>query len=98
MVAVGNQGIRSTSAEWQSEGYRADMERVARRSRRRNTVTDELLRDVARVYRANANSTPVEVVRETFGVAYGTAARYIRLARDRGFLPKTSPGKVTADG
>lgn len=97
MVAVGNQGVRSTAADWQSEGYRADMERVVRRSRRRNTVTDDLLREVAGVYRANADSAPVEAVRETFGpVGYSTAARYVKLARDRGFLPQTSPGKVTS--
>ena len=98
MVGVGNQGgIRTTAGEWNSEQYRADVERVVRRSRRRNTVTDDFLRDVARVYRANADSAPVEAVRETYGpVGYSTAARYVKLARDRGFLPPTTAGKVRA--
>jgi hypothetical protein len=96
---VGNQGgITTTGAKWQSEQYRSDIERVVRRSRRRNTVTDDFLRDVARVYRANADSAPVAAVRDAFGpIAYSTAARYVKLARDRGFLPQTSAGKVTAD-
>jgi hypothetical protein len=98
-VGVGNQGgVATTAAEWQSEQYRTDIERVVRRSRRRNTVTDDFLRDVARVYRANADSAPVDAVRDTFGpIAYSTAARYVKLARDRGFLPQTSAGKVKAD-
>jgi hypothetical protein len=97
MVGVGNQGSPTTSAEWTSEQYRADVERVVRRSRRRNTITDEFLRDVARVYKANASSAPVEAVEEAFIVAYSTAARYVKLARDRGFLPKTTRGKVTSN-
>jgi hypothetical protein len=98
MVGVGNQGgVPTTGAEWTSEDYRADVERVVRRSRRRNTVTDDFLRDVARVYRANADSAPVETVRETYGpVGYSTAARSVTLARDRGFLPPTTAGKVRA--
>jgi hypothetical protein len=96
---VGNQGgIATTGAKWQSEQYRSDIERVVRRSRRRNRVRDDFLRDVARVYRANADSAPVDAVRDAFGpIAYSTAARYVKLARDRGFLPQTSAGKVTAD-
>jgi hypothetical protein len=98
-VGVGNQGgVATTAAEWRSEQYRSDIERVTRRSRRRNTVTDDFLRDVARVYRANADSAPVDAVRGTFGpIAYSTAARYVKLARDRGFLPQTSAGKIKAD-
>ena len=94
---VGGFGEPICVGEWNSEQYRADVERVVRRSRRRNTVTDDFLRDVARVYRANADSAPVEAVRETYGpVGYSTAARYVKLARDRGFLPPTTAGKVRA--
>jgi hypothetical protein len=96
MVAVGNQGgVSTTSEEWNSEAYRSDLERVVRRSRRRNTISDDFLREVARVYRANADSAPVDEVKETFGpVGHSTAARWVKLARDRGFLPKTTRGKV----
>lgn len=99
MVGVGNQGeVRTTSAEWQSEAYRADLEGVVRRSRRRNTVTDDFLRDVARVYRANADAAPIEAIREAWPSAHSTAARWVKLARDRGFLPPTTRGKVSTDG
>ena len=97
MVAVGNQGARSSDAEWRSEGYREDMERIVKRSTRRR-LDDDFLRDVARVYRANANLAPTAAVRETFGpIEYPTASRWVKLARERGFLPPTTPGKVTVD-
>jgi hypothetical protein len=101
MVGVGNQGgVQTTSEEWQTEAYRADVERVVPQARRRsrNTITDEFLREVARTYRANADSAPIDVIREVHGqggyVAYGTAARWVRLARERGFLPPTTQGRV----
>jgi hypothetical protein len=99
MVGVGNQGgVTTTSGEWKTEAYRSDVERVVRRARRRNTVTDDFLRDVARIYRASADSAPVEAVKDAYGpVGHSTAARWVKLARDRGFLPKTSRGKVQAD-
>jgi len=65
------------------------------RSQARRTVTDELLRQVAEVYRANLKDRPGEAVRAAFWVHPRTAARYIRAARDKGFLPDTTRGKVT---
>lgn len=88
-------GIRTTDAEWESEGERQAVEQVVRRARRRNNITPDFLRDVARVYRANADSAPVEAVREAFGpMGHSTAARYVKLARDEGFLPATTRGKA----
>jgi hypothetical protein len=97
MVGVGNQGgAQTTQSEWRSEEYRSDLERVVRRSRRRTSVTDEFLREVARVYRANADSAPVEAVRKVLGpAAYSTAVRWVKLARQRNLLPPTSPGRIT---
>jgi hypothetical protein len=95
MVGFANQGgIRTTDAKWASEEYRAAVEGVVRQARRRNRrATPEFLRDVARVYRA-AESAPVEAVRETFGpMGHSTAARYVKLARDEGLLPRTTQGK-----
>ena len=67
----------------------------ARRRFRRNTITDDLLRDVARVYRANQESKPRDAVADTFQVAPSTATRYLKLARERGFLrPAPGPGKA----
>jgi hypothetical protein len=58
-----------------------------RRGQRRNAITDALLQDVARTWReGKSTGAPAEHVREAFGVSPRTAARYIRLARERGFL------------
>ena len=67
---------------------------ISRRARR-NSVTDDLLRDVARVYQANVEHQPREAVRETFTVSAASASRYIKLARQRGFLgPAPRAGKA----
>jgi hypothetical protein len=98
MVGVGNQGaVRTTTAEWGTESYRSDIEGVVRRSRRRNTVTDDFLRDVARIYKENADAAPIEAIRDAYPAAHSTAARWVKQARDRGLLPKTTRGKVRAD-
>lgn len=67
----------------------------ARRRTRRRGITDELLRDVATTYRANVDDRPRDAVAERYTVALATAARYIKLARERGFLgPAPGPGKA----
>jgi hypothetical protein len=99
MVGVGNQGgVQTTSAEWKTETYRADVERVIPQPWRRNVLTDDFLKEVARVYRANADSAPIEAIREAWPSAHSTAARWVRLARDRGYLPHTTQGKASIDG
>src|SRR5215204_4959870 len=81
MVGVGNQGdVPTTSAQWRSETYRADLERAVRRSRRRNSLTDEFLREVARIYRSNADERPIEAIQEAWPSAHSTAARWVKLA------------------
>jgi len=79
------------------EEFRRDRKAIAvARSGARRTVTDELLRSVAKVYRDNITDRPVEHVRAAFRPAsYRTAARYVQLARAKGFLPKTKQGKVS---
>jgi hypothetical protein len=104
MVGVGNQGgVPTTDAEWRSEDYRADIERAIPQPRRRGVITDEFLKEVAETYKANAESAPIDVIRKVHDqgrdyVAHSTAARWVRLARERGFLPPTTQGKVSADG
>jgi hypothetical protein len=99
MVGVGNQGgVQTTSAEWKTDTYRADVERVIPQPWRRNVLTDDFLKEVASVYRANADSAPIEAIREAWPSAHSTAARWVRLARDRGFLPPTTQGKASIDG
>lgn len=67
--------------------------RDARRQTKRK-VTDELLREVAEVYRQNLGSNPTEAVRGHFGVAPRTAGLYVRRARDAGFLGEAIKGKA----
>ena len=62
---------------------------------KRRTMTDEFLRDVARVYRSNLDNHPREAVADQFTVALSTASRYVKLARDRGLLGKApGPGRA----
>jgi len=65
------------------------------RSGSRRRLTDELLKQVAEIYRANLNDRPGEAVQAAYWVCPRQAARYIRAARDKGFLPPTTQGKVT---
>jgi len=66
------------------------------RSGARRTVTDDLLRQVADIYRLNVTDRPVEAVQGAFGTSHRTAARYVQTARDKGFLPPTTRGKVSS--
>lgn len=55
-------------------------------SRRRRRITDSLLRDVSTVYlEAGADAS---AVRDKFHVSQAQAFRYVRMARERGLLPK----------
>lgn len=67
--------------------------RGARRDARRK-VTDELLEEVAKVYRDNIDSSPTQAVSDRLGVAERTARLYVRRARDAGFLGEAPRGKA----
>lgn len=98
MVGVANQGgQKTTAATWGSEEYRAAVEGVVRQAKRHNRrASPEFLQDVARVYKAARGTAPVEAVRETFGpMGHSTAARYVKLAREAGYLPATTRGKAS---
>ncbi len=56
----------------------------------RQQMTDELLRDVARVY-SEAGSKPTIAVMRRFHLSRPTAGRWVGIARKRGFLPKLPP-------
>lgn len=66
------------------------------RTASRRKITNDLLREVAAVYRANVDERPVEAVRAAFGVSYRSAAGYVERARAAGHLPATTPGKRRA--
>lgn len=79
---------------------RAGNEEVQRRARaalhlmsRRRRVTDDLLREVAEVYRAADDGRPTEAVARRFAASHSTAARWVGLARERDFLGATSSGR-----
>jgi hypothetical protein len=55
-------------------------------ARRRRTVTDELLREVAAVYQTDTTGAPTKAVREHFPTSQRNAARYVALAKERGFI------------
>lgn len=67
--------------------------RIARK-RSNQKVNDAMLREVAALYRENENTGGIyEAIRNRFGKSEPTAARYVQLARDRGFLPPATKGK-----
>lgn len=63
--------------------------------RRRQRVTTAELQAVAATYREYAQQAPLSVIAAQFGYSPRTAARRVQQARERGFLPPTTPGKVT---
>lgn len=66
------------------------------RTSRRGAVTREVLEDIARTYRANIDTAPVQIIAERHGLTPRTAARRVEQARAAGLLPKTEKGKRKA--
>ena len=64
------------------------------RAARKVKITDDVLREVADVYRDNISDKPTEAVAEHFGKQHRTAALYIKRARERGFLGVAIKGKA----
>jgi len=67
--------------------------RSARRTpvrRTRTRLTDSMLKDVARVYRSawESGEAPTWAVAKHFHKSHSTAARWVGLARERGYLGK----------
>lgn len=56
-------------------------------------ITPTFLREVAAVYKRNADDKPTQAVATAFGLSHSTAAEYVRRARAHRFLPPTTPGK-----
>lgn len=73
-----------------------DVVRAVRSKRRdgRRRISDDVLREVAEVYRANVEQYPTRAVADHLGgVADRTARLYVRRARDAGFLGPSLKGK-----
>lgn len=65
---------------------------------KRRRVDDDLLRRVADLYRADAiDGKPTDAVATALGVPLRTASRYVKAARDRGFLGAASVGKPSVE-
>lgn len=72
----------------------ADIQTIrAARSQTRRKVTPEVLAEVADLYRAYFDDSPIERIATAFQVSERTAARYVQLCRRDGRLPQTVPGK-----
>lgn len=105
-IAMAATGVAMTRTEdafppgvtgWEpaSEGDQEHIFADVEKRQRRRVIDDSLLRDVARVYRANVDTgAPTDAVREQFHVAGSTAARYVKLARQAGHLGESTPGKA----
>jgi hypothetical protein len=67
------------------------------RPTKRRPLPDEFFADVAAAYRAavSAGLPPAKTLAEDSGTPQGTVNRWISTARDKDFLPKGTPGKVT---
>lgn len=61
--------------------------------RKRRAITDDLLAQVAAIYRA-AESNPTQAVADALACSHRSAARYVQGARQRNLLPETTRGKV----
>jgi len=64
----------------------------------RQKITGEVLLEVAKIYTSEAEALggkPVKAVQDHFGGSYRSAQDYVRKAREEGYLPQTTRGKVT---
>lgn len=67
---------------------------TAARKDSRRRITDDLLREVAEVYRGTPGPHPTKAVADHFEVKSRTAGDYVRAARDKGFLGPAAKGKA----
>jgi hypothetical protein len=76
-----------------------ESEKLARRigEKVRQKVTDEFLQEVANIYTSagTRNENPIMAIVEQKKCSHRRAQQYAALARDKKFLPPTTPGKVT---
>jgi hypothetical protein len=98
-VSEPENGVVSIRMVLDSSDFVAARRRVkaARRPARRRVITDDLLREVADVYRQALvrGEPPTEAVRDHFGKSHRSASGYIERARHAGFL-RPAPGRGKA--
>lgn len=93
---TGDRDPRTGLYEWYDrEPGRAEIRAVREaRAQRKVKMTDDLLREVAEVYRANVSDKPLEAVAQRFDKAHRTAALYVSKARERGYLKPALKGRA----
>jgi hypothetical protein len=64
----------------------------------RGELGDDFFREVAMAYRfaLAGGHAPLETLSADSGIPRGTIARWVATARERGFLPPTTPGRVSS--
>jgi hypothetical protein len=77
-----------------AQGVQARLEARKARAARKIKITEPLLREVARVYRANVGNNPTQAVANHFGRKHRTATLYVKQARERGLLGPALKGKA----
>lgn len=92
MPQEGEPGVATLTPATDEEAWA--ITRAADRAPRRRKITEDHLKEVARVYRASVDDNPRDAVMETFGVKAAMASRYIKLSRERGFLGKATRGRA----
>lgn len=68
--------------------------RTARSEARRRKMTDDVLRDVAEVYRKHVADTPTAAVADYLDRSLRTASLYVQRARAKGFLGAAITGRA----
>ena len=64
------------------------------RSDARRKVTDDMLREVAAIYRTNLDNNPTQAVADHYDKSPRSARLYVKQARDKGFLGAAVKGKA----
>ena len=99
MCSVAHSGTGAGWEGWSKPvndgGALADIRRV---KSGRPRISRERLQKVAEIYRQHFDDRPTNAVATAFGKDPRTAARYVRLAHDAGFLPDTTKGKKEGVG
>ena len=95
-AGISPQPVKSKPPFWFDfdRGRDAVAQTEAARAARKVKITDDLLREVADIYRATVFDKPTETVAEHFDKQHRTAALYIKRARERGFLGPAIKGKA----
>jgi len=89
------------TVDWPSTHRRelADAEKIFIHytTRQRHKIDEALLKQVSQLYvrTVKLGENPIAAIQAAYRVSHRTASDYATKAREAGFLPKTTPGKVT---